>query len=162
MQLEMTHSYDASLDRVLGTFFDEQHILEKNALLGSRNVRVAERRLDDQSGKLVVEREMTTSVEVPGMLSAFHQEWNRIRQEEHWLRKDRNEWHCEFRVRIDGVPAHIRGIMRLQGTREACTNQVTLDVRCDVPLLGKKIAGFLIEDSRHKIEQEYGAMREML
>ncbi|WP_166253814.1 DUF2505 domain-containing protein [Marinobacter salicampi] len=162
MQLEMTHKYDNGLEQVLGAFFDEGHIREKNQRLGSRNVRIAELTRDGGSAKLVVEREVTSSVEVPGVLASFHREWNRVRQEEHWFRKDDGEWHCEFRVRIDGVPAKIKGNMRLQGSDNTCTNQVTLSVRCDVPLLGKKLAKFLVEDSRHKIEREYGTTREML
>lgn len=162
MELELKHPYEAGLERVLGAFLDEDHILEKNALLGSRNVRVAELRKDDCSAKLVVEREVTSSCEVPGMLASFHKEWNQVRQEEHWFRKDDGEWQCEFRVRIEGVPARIKGIMRLTGNNTECTNLVNLDVRCDVPLLGKKIARFLIEDSRSKIDNEYQAIRGLL
>lgn len=162
MQLEIIHKYNAGLDRVLNAFFDENHIREKNLRLGSRNIRVAQISRDDQSAKMVVEREVTSSVEVPSMLASFHREWNQVRQEEHWFRKDDGEWHCEFRVRIDGVPAKIQGLMRLQGDTSDCVNEVTLNVRCDLPLLGKKIAKFLIEDSRQKIEREYDATRTML
>lgn len=162
MQLEMTHKYDNGLKQVLGVFFDEGHILEKNQRLGCRNVRIAELTRNGGSAKLVVEREVTSSVEVPGMLASFHREWNQVRQEEHWFRKHDGEWHCEFRVRIDGVPAKIKGNMRLQGSDNTCTNQVTLSVRCDVPLLGKKLAKFLADDSRVKIEQEHHTVRQLL
>ena len=130
MELELRHSYDAGLERVLGSFFDEAHIQEKNQRLGSRNVRIPELTRDDLSAKVVVEREMMASTEVPGILASFHKEWNRVRQEEHWFRKDDGEWHCEFRVKIEGVPAKIKGNMRLQGTEQACINYVTLNVWC--------------------------------
>ncbi|WP_373000258.1 DUF2505 domain-containing protein [Marinobacter sp.] len=162
MELELEHPYEAGLERVLGAFFSEDHILEKNARLGSRNVRVAELSRDESSGKLVIEREVTTSSEVPGILASFHREWNQVRQEEHWFRKSDNEWHCEFRIRIEGVPAKIKGMMRLLGQGETCTNLVTLNVRCDVPFLGKKIAQFLADDSHAKIRREYEATRQLL
>jgi hypothetical protein len=162
MQLEIEHFYDVSLEQVLGAFFDEAHILEKNQRLGSRNVRVPELTRDDMSAKLVVEREMTASTDVPGILASFHREWNQVRQEEHWFRKDDGEWHCEFRVRIEGVPARIKGNMRLQGTDEDCINYVTLNVDCEVPLVGKKIARFLTDDSHTKIENEYRITRQLL
>ncbi|KEF31861.1 MAG: DUF2505 domain-containing protein [Gammaproteobacteria bacterium] len=162
MQLEQKHAYQADLDRVLGAFFDEQHILKKNEQLGARNVRVTEISRDDSSGKLVIEREMTTSIEVPGMLASFHREWNEVRQEEHWFRKSDDEWHCEFRVHIHSVPAKIKGMMKLQGQGDSCVNHVTLDVRCDVPLLGKKIARFLADDSNLKIEREYQTTCQLL
>ncbi|MEE3168492.1 MAG: DUF2505 domain-containing protein [Pseudomonadota bacterium] len=162
MELEFEHPYNARLDRVLGAFFDESHIHEKNAQLGARNVRVAERARDESSGKLVIEREVTSSLAVPGVLASFHREWNQVRQEEHWFRKSDGEWHCEFRVRIEGVPAKIQGMMQLRDQGETCTNRVTLNVRCDVPLLGKKIARFLADDSHAKIEREYEATRELL
>ena len=162
MELELKHAYDAGLDRVLGTFLSETHIQEKNQRLGSRNLKIAELHRDDESAKLVVEREMSASEEVPGILASFHKPWNRVRQEEHWFRKDDAEWHCEFRVKIDGVPARIKGVMRLQGTVEAAINYVTLTVNCDVPFLGSKIAKFLARDSHAKLENEYRITRELL
>ncbi|MGP4845555.1 DUF2505 domain-containing protein [Marinobacter sp. 1Y8] len=162
MKFEVVHPYAAGLDDVLGVFFDEDTIHKKNQRMGNRNVNVAELKRDDAAGKLVVEREMTTSVKVPATLASFHREWNSIRQEEHWFRKDDNEWHCEFRVRIEGVPAKIHGNMRLHGSQSSCTNHVSLDVRCDIPLLGKKVAQFLVDDTRYKLEQEYDAIRGLL
>lgn len=162
MELEMTHAYEAGLDKVLGTFLSEAHIHEKNERLGARNVRISEFYRDEESARLVVERELSASAEVPGVLAGFHKPWNRVRQEEHWFRKDDGEWHCEFRVGIDGVPASIKGVMRLQGTPQAAINFVTLTVRCDVPLIGRLIAEFLATDSHAKIENEYRVTRELL
>ncbi|MCG7198659.1 DUF2505 domain-containing protein [Marinobacter pelagius] len=162
MQIELEHPYEASLEQVLGTFLNKDHILEKNARLGSRNVCVPELVRDDLSAKLVIEREVTSSLEVPGILAGFHREWNRVRQEEHWFRKNDDEWHCEFRVHIESVPAKIKGMMRLLGSEEQCTNHVLLSVRCDVPLLGKKVAKFLADDCHAKIEREYQATRKLL
>ncbi|MFP3977457.1 DUF2505 domain-containing protein [Marinobacter sp. KMM 10035] len=162
MEVQLTHPYQAGIKHVLGAFFSEDHILERNALLGSRNVRVAELEKGDSTAKLVIEREVTTSQEVPGFLSHFHREWNQVRQEEHWFRKSDSEWHCEFRVHVEGVPAKIKGMMRLEGSDEACTNHVTLSVRCDVPLVGKKIAAFLRDDSHAKIEREYETIQQLL
>ena len=162
MELELRHAYNAGLEQVLGAFLSEDHIQRKNEKLGSRNLKVPTLTRDDLSAKLVIEREMMASTEVPGILSSFHREWNRVRQEEHWFRKDDSEWHCEFRVKIDGVPAKIKGVMRLQGTDQACINFVTLNVRCDLPLLGRKIAQFLAEDSHRKIENEYQVTQALL
>lgn len=162
MELQLTHPYPAGIGRMLGVFFNKDYILEKNALMGARNVRVAELEKDEVSAKLVIERQMTTSVKVPGILSSFHREWNQVRQEEHWFRKSDSEWHCEFRVHIEGVPAKIKGMMKLEGSEEACTNHVTLNVRCDVPLMGKKIAAFLADDSRTKIDREYKSIQQLL
>ncbi len=105
---------------------------------------------------------MMASAPVPGVFSGFHREWNRVRQEEHWFRKDDDEWHCEFRVKIDGVPAKIKGEMRLQGNGNRCINYVNLSVRCDMPLLGKKVARFLADGSHAKIEREYEVIRQLL
>lgn len=162
MQLEMTQPYPVGVAHVLDAFFDSQHILAKNERLGARAVRVIESHRDNDVGKLIVERDMTTSAEVPSLLSSFHREWNRVRQEEHWFCKDEGEWHCEFRVRIEHVPVKVHGYMRLKSDGSACTNHVTLTVQSDVPLLGKKIARFLVEDMEHKIAQEHQVTRELL
>ncbi len=162
MELELNHAYEAGLEQVLGTFFNRDRILEKNTRLGSRNVRVSELDVTETSARLVIEREVTSSAEVPAMLASFHREWNEVRQDEHWFRKSEDEWHCEFRVRIDGVPAKIRGTMKLQGDSQSCTNQVSLNVRSDLPLVGRKLARFLAEDSRLKIEDEYQATRALV
>jgi hypothetical protein len=162
MELNLEHPYERGLDQVIERFFDEAHIRNKNEQLGARNLRVTELKKDDMSAKLVIEREMTASAPVPGVLSGFHREWNRVRQEEHWFRKDDDEWHCEFRVRIDGVPAKIKGAMRLLGNGDRCINYVNLSVLCEVPFLGRKIAKFLADDSHAKIEREYDVIRQLL
>src|SRR5690606_1349511 len=129
---------------------------------GARNARAAEIQKDDAAGKLVVERAMTASTEVRAVLAGVHREWNRVRQEEHWFRKDDGAWHSEFRVRIEGVPARTNGVMRLLGNGDRCINYVNLSVLCEVPLLGRKIARFLAEDSRAKIDREYQAICHLL
>ncbi|MFO7530739.1 MAG: DUF2505 family protein, partial [Marinobacter sp.] len=63
---------------------------------------------------------------------------------------------------IECVPAKIKGMMRLLGSGEECTNHVLLSVRCDVPLLGKKVARFLADDCHAKIESEYQEARQLL
>lgn len=162
MLLEQSHAYDAGLERVLEAFLDEEHILAKNDQVGARNVEITELSRTDQTAKLVFSRELRSASEVPGFLASFAREWNRVRQEEHWFRKDDNEWHCEYRVHLDGVPAKIKGNMRLQGNGDSCTNHVSLDVRCDLPLVGKKVASFILEDSRAKMDQEHRISRSLI
>lgn len=162
MELELKHPYEAGIDTVMGAFFDKDQILARNEKLGSRNVRIVDLRRDDLTAKLVVERELAMKMNVPGIMASFNKDWNHIRQEEHWFRKDESEWHCEFRIRIKGVPVRMKGIMQLVGDDRQCTNYVTLDIFCDIPLLGKKLAVFLAEDSRAKIEREYKAIRSMI
>lgn len=162
MELEVTHAYDASLERVMEAFFSEGHILRKNEQVGARNVEIKESNRSEQTGKLVISREVKSSYEVPGILASFHREWNRVRQEEHWFRKNEDEWHCEFRVHIEGVPARIKGNMRLQGNQNNCINYLSLDVRCDLPLIGKKVAKFLLDDSRVKIDREHAVTSALL
>lgn len=162
MKLDMTHHYPAAFGTVLDAFFDPDHILAKNQCLGARGVQVVACQRDEDVGKLIVERDMTTSMEVPGLLSGFHREWNRVRQEEHWFCKNGGEWHAEFRVRIHQVPAKIHGYMRLKAEGQQCSNHINLTVQCDVPLLGKKIARFLIEDMEHKVDQEHEATLALL
>ena len=116
----------------------------------------------DLTAKCVVERERSLKRTGPGILSSVHRDWSQIRQEEHWFCKDANEWHCEFRVRIKGLPVRIKGNMQLQGDESRCTNLVTLDIYCDVPLLGKQIAGVVVDDTRSRIQQEYKAIRSLL
>ena len=82
MELNLEHPYERGLDQVIERFFDEAHIRNKNEQLGARNLRVTELKKDEMSAKLVIEREMTASAPVPGVLSGFHREWNRVRQEE--------------------------------------------------------------------------------
>lgn len=160
--MEQTHEYSVGVDAVLAAFFSDMHIKAKNEELGARNVNIIELERDDVSGKLVITREMQSSFELPGILSSFHREWNKVRQEEHWVRKDDDEWHCEFRVFIESVPVKIKGNMRLQGSESGCSNEVSVAVRCDVPLLGKKIEKFVTDDLQLKIKQEHAVNQRLI
>ena len=162
MELELTHAYPIGVSQTIEAFFDRNHILARNEQVGARNVSLRTRTLEDESGKLVVERDMVATAEVPPALSGFHRTWNRVRQEEHWFRKDDAEWHCEFRVDIENIPAKIKGSMRLTGTETDTTNEIVLDVGCDIPMLGDAVTAFLIKDAAAKIEAEYRAAEKLL
>ena len=99
---------------------------------------------------------------MPGALRPFQQEWNVVEQEETWERQPDNSWRCDFRLKVEGVPARLAGRMHLTGDGQRATNRVSLAVRCDVPLLGRKVARFLAEDSEHKINREYQVIRALV
>lgn len=162
MEIEMEHPYEAGIDAVLRALFDKEQILARNERLGCRKVRIVDLKQDDLTAKVVVERELDMKMNVPGILASVNRDWSQVRHEEHWFRKDENEWHCEFRVRIKGLPVRIKGTMQLQGDASRCRNLLSVDVYCDVPILGKQIAGVVAEDTRARIEQEYKAIRSLL
>ena len=162
MEVQFTHKFEAGLASVLEAFFDQEHILRKNRELGYDSAKITRLERSADRVVLVVQRRMQPSVPVPGALRPFQQEWNAVEQEETWERQTDNSWRCDFRLRVEGVPARLAGTMQLTGDASCATNRVSLAVRCDVPLLGRKVARFLAEDSEHKINREYQVIRSLV
>ncbi|MFE8070867.1 DUF2505 domain-containing protein [Marinobacteraceae bacterium S3BR75-40.1] len=162
MEVQLEHPFEASPERLLDTFFDEKAIKAKNDALGYRNVRVVALERSEDTARLVVQREVQASAPIPSALKSFHQEWSSIEQEEHWERGSDGQWQCELRIRVKGVPVKLRGAMTLQEEGQRTTNCIRLKVDCNVPLMGKKIARFLAEDSRVKMDAEYEVLRNQL
>jgi uncharacterized protein DUF2505 len=162
MEVNLYHHFEHNADELFKHFFDIDKIEEKNRSLGNKKLEVERCATQGNTGEIRISREIPPSGDIPSALKAFHNEKNRVTQTEYWTVKGDGTYLCEFDVEIEGVPAKLNGKMHLVPKGEHAVNNVSLNIKCKVPFLGKIITGFLAKDARLQMDAEYEIIKQQL
>ena len=100
-----------------------------------------------------IEREMPANA--PSVIKTIIGEWNMLTQKENWGGEPGEEYWNEFDINAHGTPVTIEGSMLLRADGDGCVNEVELDIRCPIPLLGRKVEQFIAEDADESLAGEY-------
>ena len=157
MKIKVVHPYPHDVETVFGLFHDPDFMKAKYLGIGGRNVEVLECAGSEGSYTVKVKREVPA--DVPGLLKKFLNPWNSVVQSERWEGKSGGPWRCALEIDIAGVPVSIKGAMELRTEGGGCVNDVQLEVKCGIPLIGGKLADFVGGDAEKATQAEYEFIR---
>ena len=160
MKIKALHQYSRDVDTVFGLFHDPAFMKTKYEGIGARNVQVPE--CSGSDGRYTVKIKREVPADVPALLKKFLNPWNSIVQSEKWEGKAGGPYRCQFGIDIAGVPVNIKGIMEIRTQGEGCVNDVQLEVKCGIPLVGGKLADFVGSDAEKSTQAEYEFIRAYL
>ncbi|MDQ5908807.1 MAG: hypothetical protein QG599_900 [Pseudomonadota bacterium] len=160
MKIKVLHHYNQDVDTVFSRFHDPDFMQEKYVGIGARNVEVLECSGSDGAYRIKVKREVPA--DVPGLLKKFLNPWNTVVQSEHWEGKAGGPYRCQISLEISGVPVSLGGEMELRTQDGGCVNDVRIEVKCGIPLVGGKLADFVGSDAEKAIQAEYEFIRSRL
>ena len=159
MKVKASHRYTQDAQTVYAAFCDPAFYQAKFEGVGARNVRVVKQ--EKKPGRFHIETEREMRVDVPGVLKAVLGEWNRLRQSERWSGKG-GEYHNEIELSSPGVPVTMRGTMDLVPAGKGCVNEVEIEIRCDLPFIGKKLAELVASSTERGLADEHAFIRSYL
>ena len=157
MKIKAVHQYAKDVESVFGLFHDPEFMQTKYVGIGARNVEVLESAGSDGRYAVKVKREVPA--DVPALLKKFLNPWNSVVQSESWEGKTGGPWRCTFTIDIAGVPVTVKGAMELRAEGSGCVNDVQLEVKCGIPLIGGKLADFVGSDAEKAMQKEYEFIR---
>ena len=157
MKIKALHQYNQDVDTVFSRFHDPDFMKDKYAGIGARQIEVLECAGGDGRYTVKVRREVPA--DVPGILKKFLNPWNTLVQTEHWDGQAGGPWRCKISIEIAGVPVSLGGEMELRSQEGGCVNDVRLEVKCGIPLIGGKLADFVGGDAEKAIQAEYAFIR---
>ena len=153
MKIKVLHQYAKDVDTVFGLFHDPDFMKVKYEGIGARNVEVLE--CAGSEGRYTVKVKREVPADVPALLKKFLNPWNTIAQSEKWEGKTGGPYRCQFEIDISGVPVNIKGAMEIRTQGGGCVNEVQLEVKCGIPLIGGKLADFVGGDAEKSTQAEY-------
>jgi len=159
VKVKAAHRYTQGLDAVYAAFCDPAFYEAKLTGVGARNVRI--RSQDTKAGRFRIETEREMRVDVPAVLRSVIGEWNSILQIEEWKGRD-GAYHNDLELKSPVVPVTIRGTMDLRADGRGCVNEVEMDIRCDIPFVGRKLAELVAGSTERGLAEEYGFIRDYL
>ncbi len=157
MKIKVLHHYKQDVDAVFSRFHDPDFMQEKYTRIGARNVDVLECSGSDGAYRVKVKRDVPA--DVPGLFKKFLNPWNTLVQSEQWDGQAGGPWRCQIGIEISGVPVSISGDMELRTQDGGCVNEVRIEVKCGIPLIGGKLADFVGSDAEKAIQAEYEFIR---
>lgn len=153
MKIKAVHQYKQDVDSVFALFHDVDFMQKKYEGLGARNVKILE--CAGSAGKYTVKVQREVPADVPGLLKKFLNPWNTLVQSEQWQGESGGPYTCNLAIDISGVPVSITGRMELCSAGTGCVNEVQLEVKCSIPLVGGKLADFVGSDAEKSMQAEY-------
>jgi hypothetical protein len=99
-------------------------------------------------------------VELPGWAKKILQPRNKITEQRDWVAPEADGSRSySFTVRLENVPAEIKGVVRLAAAAGGGTrNEVHADIKSSVPIFGGKLEDLVARDLSKTIEAEAGYM----
>ncbi len=153
MEVRDQHSYTQNVDTVFKHFCDSEKVQSKHEALGAKNINLAQFDASEASLNVIIEREVPA--DVPKAMKKFLGDWNLVKQTEAWTGTPGEGYNCKIEIDIHGVPVTIKGTMELSPEGEGCVNSVFLDIKCGIPLVGKKLADLVGSQSKKSMREEY-------
>lgn len=160
MKISAQHRYDCSIDKLYVLFTGQKFYADKFQHCGARNIKINRAEQTDEG--FVVDSQREVPADVPGVLKSFLGEWNTIRQTENWDGDPGDEYYNDFEIAAEGVPVKMTGTMNLMPDGNGCVNDIEIEIECSIPLVGKKLAQFVANDTEKTLAAEYAFTREQI
>ena len=152
--------YDQSVAHVLAKYIDTEFLSKKYAALGRQDIAVLERKVTPQQAHMRVTYSDTAGMELPEFAKKLMPERTQVVQSVTW---DLAKQVGTIEVESKGTPVTIQGRMQLKDNGQGgCTNTVTWNVSCSIPLLGGKVEKLLVEGLSRKAKKDEEVSRQLL
>ena len=109
-------------------------------------------------GTEVVIEQVQTAQGIPGFARKFVGDEIEIVQKENWT----DDTHADVEVTIPGKPGHMRGTATLVESGGTTTEQVDLEIKVNIPLVGGKIEGLIADMLLSALKVENSSGRDYL
>lgn len=153
MKVTQKHEYQQSVDDVYASFQDEAFVKEKLAAIGARNVVIESISASGDTVNIKLTREMPA--EAPSALKKFVAPWNKLTQTEQWKGSTGGPYTCAIKIDIAGVPVSMQGKMKLSAEGSGSVNDIVMNVKSSIPIVGRALAGFVGEATGRSMQDEY-------
>ena len=153
MGVESVYTYPAPLERVFPLFSDAAVLAARYEAVGATDVEILECEDDGTSLRVVSRR--TVESAVPDFAARFIQPRNTITQTEEWGALDGPGRSGTWSVEVRGIPVAMAGEISLRNTPGGTEYRVSGRVSVGIPLVGRKLAAFVEEDLRAKLDAEH-------
>ncbi|MDF1667121.1 MAG: DUF2505 domain-containing protein [Planctomycetota bacterium] len=153
MEVKVSQDYPVAIDLVLARFLDSDYLLRKYQTIGAQNPVVLESSGDDKRWKIVLQREV--EADVPTFAKKFFRPTNTVLETDEWVLTDPSTKQCHYVAHIAKAPVSITGTITLISLNDGgCRHEIACHIAVKIPLIGKKIAALVGEQTRESLVKE--------
>jgi hypothetical protein len=142
MGFRATETYAADMAAVFALLSDPEMVIARFEAAGDTDIVVV--RCEADGDEFVIETTRTVEVDVPGFAKRVLNPTNDMTQKERWHAPDADGVRRgTMSVDVKGVPATTDATYELRPTDTGTRHSVKGDMELKIPLIGKKLGGFL-------------------
>lgn len=156
MELSKSHKYNKSTEEILDAFTSsEEYYKKKYEAMGAKDIEVLEFGKDGDIFRIKTKRAVPANA--PGFAKKILGDWNTMIEVDEWVIHNNEVKAGEYTVDIVGTPISIRGeiILKPRTSGEGCEHIVNAIIVVKIPLIGKKIAKFIADETSDTLDQEF-------
>ncbi|OQY11326.1 MAG: hypothetical protein B6I31_05120, partial [Desulfobacteraceae bacterium 4572_19] len=107
---------------------------------------------EEANGEFVIVCTRDVPSNPPGFAKKFLKSTNTITETDTWNVSDKTG---TFIIEIKGAPIKVNGTLAITSDGDGCVNTIETNIKCSIPLVGGKIAGFVEDDTKGSLEDDY-------
>ena len=154
------HSFTARFDQVYAKVIDENFLRAKYEGIGGRNVNFTECGQDGDVFRIRSSREVRSNP--PAFARKFLADWNKMEETMEWSRQDDGSAQGIYVGKVRGVPGVLEGTFDLRPDGTGCVEDIVMTAHIRVPIIGKKIAAIVEDETADSLVEEYAFLRKDL
>jgi hypothetical protein len=150
--MSMRFDYDHDVDTVFNLITDPDYYKARCEFLGEKNIKVDKAETGDE---ITMNIERTIESDLPKVLAKMFSNENTIVSTLHWKNHGEGEKKTgHYKADVQGQPVTISAEFELVPQGDTCEYVISHSAKAKVPLVGKKIEKYIIEQTEETVPDE--------
>ena len=145
MKFQVIHDYVKDSEHTFKMLTDPVSHIKKYEAAGCKNITIDS--CEEVNGAIVIKATRDAPSTAPKFAKKILGDYNTLVSEDIWEISDTPVKKGSFTVEINGAPVTMKGLMELRPQGDGAEVVIDLDLKVNVPFLGKKIEPFLKDDT---------------
>ena len=147
----LTINYTQDIDTVYRFVTDPESIKNRCEASGERNVRIE---VEEAGGTKVITSTREIDSDLPGFAKRLFKPTNTIIERREW-RDAGDKKTCKSHIDVVGTPGKIDSNVTISPSGSGCTYDIEFEVTAKVPLIRKKLEGFIAKTTAEGMRDEH-------
>ena len=153
MEIKEHYHYFLDTETLFKAFTDPEYHLDKYKYTGAKDVEVLECGQDGDIFRIRTRR--TENIDVPKVATRILSDEVVILQKDEWVVAEGKEIVGSYELTIEGTPMATHGEMLIRPHGNGSELEITILAIVKIPVIGKKLAKFLVNDIKKSLALEY-------
>lgn len=159
MRYQDTISYPMPRDQLFRFFTDPDFFVRKYAAQGATNVRVLHSGITGSRSTITVTRDVPVEVPIPSFARALVPSHITLVQTDAW---DVETGKGDIVIEFKGMPVRVNCEITLKDRAGGAIEELSFDIRVNIPLLGSRLEALLAQDLRLKFQRDTAASLDIM
>lgn len=157
--MSITQDFAASANKVFEQLCDPDFLVDRCLALGELE---AECEVEERGGETVITMRRTVERKLPAFLARLFNARQQVELVERWKGKGKNR-HGSYTLRVLGQPVRVEATLELRPLAGGgCSYTVNHTARADIPLVGRRIEAFILDQTEDGARAELDYLADSL